>query len=65
MHLFMNIWSLFSVLLKKRGSNFHMHNFPFCQPGELSRDIVYTVALKNKQGQWLSSHLLVQQSAVF
>ena len=37
-----------------------MHNFPFCQPvgkpGEFSSDIVCNYTLKNKQGQWFSSH---------
>ena len=46
-----------------------MHNFRFCQPvgkpGEFFRDIVYNYTLKNKQGQWFSSHFLVQQNAVF
>ena len=60
----------FLSIPEKRGSNFHMHNFPFCQPvsksgGEFSRDIVYNYTLKNKPGQWFSSHFLVQQNAVF
>ena len=59
----------FLSIAEKRGTNFHMHNFPFCQPvrkqGEFSRDIVYNYTLKNKQGQWFSSHFLVQQNAVF
>ena len=37
-----------------------MHNFSFCQPvgkpGEFFSDIVYNYTLKNKQGQWFSSH---------
>ena len=37
-----------------------MHNFPFCQPvgkpGEFSSDIVQKYTVKNKQGQWFSSH---------